>query len=378
MQRPTGRRGLRWDGGASTVEYAAIIVLVAALAAALGFVVLPERVKVRASAAICEVFGGTNCGGTTTAQPSPGASPGTTPGLPAPTDPNAPVDPNDPVDSAVAGLDPNDPDVQKYNNAKTENANADRAVTDAQGGADEVLKQIKDFLLDVVGWTDLQKCITSGDIVACISTLINIVPWGKVFKLLKKIPGAIKLAKALKKLWETVSSAKKRKAAAEKAFKAADDILKKRLDDVCVIVPSGFSSGGSPHFSTAFYSSAHRAGTTTPVLASAAKPCRIKTPVPTIEQHGLDHSFDRHAKEWFGREVKKEDKLAEWRAMIERAANSSKVVEWKSGSTLTHGRLARIDGKNFFVQFDRTTGALVTAFIPSPSQLSRILQLLGK
>jgi hypothetical protein len=55
-----------------------------------------------------------------------------------------------------------------------------------------------------------------------------------------------------------------------------------------------------------------------------------------------------------------------------------KVVPWSSGPTLTNAHLARIDGKWFVAQFDRSTGDLVTAFVPNNSQVSAMLNLLGK
>jgi hypothetical protein len=70
--------------------------------------------------------------------------------------------------------------------------------------------------------------------------------------------------------------------------------------------------------------------------------------------------------------------MGEWNSLIERAAGSSKVVPWSSGPTLTNAHLARIDGKWFVAQFDRSTGDLVTAFVPNNSQVSAMLNLLGK
>ncbi len=99
---------------------------------------------------------------------------------------------------------------------------------------------------------------------------------------------------------------------------------------------------------------------------------------PIITQAGLDHSFDRHAAQWFGRDVSRADKMAEWQGLVERAAGSTKVVPWSSGGTLTDAYLARIDGKWFVAQFDRSTGDLVTAFVPSNSQVGAMLSLLGK
>lgn len=73
--------------------------------------------------------------------------------------------------------------------------------------------------------------------------------------------------------------------------------------------------------------------------------------------------------------------MAAWQALVERAARSNEVVDWSTGSAETVGHLARIEGKNFFVQFltkgDRA-GELATAFVPHADQLGAILEKLGK
>ncbi|WP_159037267.1 hypothetical protein [Streptomyces specialis] len=101
-------------------------------------------------------------------------------------------------------------------------------------------------------------------------------------------------------------------------------------------------------------------------------------PAPQITQHGLDHSFDRHAAQWFGGEPNRSTQMDEWRDLIERTSHSSHRIPWSTGATETHAYLARIDNKWFAVQFDRTSGDLVTAFVPNSRQLSAMLSLLGK
>ena len=95
---------------------------------------------------------------------------------------------------------------------------------------------------------------------------------------------------------------------------------------------------------------------------------------------GLQHSFDRHAAQWFGGEVSRTRHMAEWQALIERAAGSRRQVDWMTGNDPTVGHLARIGDKDFFVQFytegDRA-GELATAFVPNRRELSRILRQLS-
>ena len=98
------------------------------------------------------------------------------------------------------------------------------------------------------------------------------------------------------------------------------------------------------------------------------------------DSRGLSHSFDRHAHEWFGRRVPQETHMAQWQALIERAARSNQVFDWSTGADATIAHLARIDGKYFVVQFYKTgdrAGELATAFVPSQRQLSAMLKKLG-
>ncbi|MQA94273.1 MAG: hypothetical protein GEV11_06325 [Streptosporangiales bacterium] len=98
-------------------------------------------------------------------------------------------------------------------------------------------------------------------------------------------------------------------------------------------------------------------------------------PTPKITDHGLNHSFGRHAEQWFGRGVKDADKAA-WKSLLERGLKSNKIVPWKTGSQATHLRLSRVDGKYFAVQTHPTTGDVVTAFVPNQKQLNQILGML--
>jgi RHS repeat-associated protein len=93
---------------------------------------------------------------------------------------------------------------------------------------------------------------------------------------------------------------------------------------------------------------------------------------------GLEHSF-KHAAQWFGRAVSGTDMKA-WQALVERASGSSLQVSWSAFDSPTVGHLARIEGKYLFTQFfvgGPRAGELATAFIPSQSQLTAILNLLG-
>jgi hypothetical protein len=98
--------------------------------------------------------------------------------------------------------------------------------------------------------------------------------------------------------------------------------------------------------------------------------------VRKITKAGLDHSFDRHAAQWFGRAVSRETHLAAWRELVERVAASKQTFPWSVGAAKTIGHLGRVEGKYFVVQFFEETGELATAFVPNAAQLREMLKLL--
>jgi hypothetical protein len=69
--------------------------------------------------------------------------------------------------------------------------------------------------------------------------------------------------------------------------------------------------------------------------------------------------------------------MADWKQVIQRTSQSSKVVPWSSGNMKAYAYLSRIDGKWFNAQFDRTSGDLVTAFVPSNDQVGAMLGKMG-
>jgi hypothetical protein len=86
---------------------------------------------------------------------------------------------------------------------------------DGGGEGDEEFdlgKELLDLAADLIGFTDAKKCVTEGDILACIMTALNFTP-GKVFGLAFKV---FKNIKRIEKLLERLQRARKAKEAAEK------------------------------------------------------------------------------------------------------------------------------------------------------------------
>jgi hypothetical protein len=98
--------------------------------------------------------------------------------------------------------------------------------------------------------------------------------------------------------------------------------------------------------------------------------------VRRITKAGLDHSFDRHAAQWFGRTVSRNTHMVAWRELVERVAASSQTFPWSTGAAKTIGHLGRVEGKYFVVQFFEETGELASAFVPNSRQLREMLKLL--
>lgn len=79
----------------------------------------------------------------------------------------------------------------------TQRAAAKKAVAEAQAFVAQIGDEIVGLVLDLIGVTDARKCITEGDVGACISTALNAVPWGKMFKAAKVAIKAIGVGKRL-------------------------------------------------------------------------------------------------------------------------------------------------------------------------------------
>ncbi|MEV0095934.1 RHS repeat-associated core domain-containing protein [Streptomyces sp. NPDC050738] len=98
--------------------------------------------------------------------------------------------------------------------AKAEQAKAEqtaataRAVTAAAKKEKEgLLHKIINLVADLVGITDAVNCFTKGDVMGCVNTALNAVPWGKVFKAIKVGFKAFKIWRAIERAGEVVKDA---------------------------------------------------------------------------------------------------------------------------------------------------------------------------
>lgn len=60
-----------------------------------------------------------------------------------------------------------------------------------------IIQELWPIVKDSIGLTDLEKCFTEADILACMMTLINLLPVGKAIKVVKAIPA---VARAVEKI----------------------------------------------------------------------------------------------------------------------------------------------------------------------------------
>ncbi|MFD5623950.1 polymorphic toxin-type HINT domain-containing protein [Streptomyces yangpuensis] len=136
---------------------------------------------------------------------------------------------------------------QNTKTGTTSNVNASQSANGG-GGSDEPTKELNrlngelnkakkrrdalkhaviDLVMDLIGYNDARDCFTKGDVMACINTALNAVPWGKVAKAIKIGIQAFKIYKELNKAYAAVDAAESKvsraMAAVTKAKKAEDE-----------------------------------------------------------------------------------------------------------------------------------------------------------
>ncbi|MGW4164701.1 polymorphic toxin-type HINT domain-containing protein [Streptomyces sp. NPDC004788] len=98
---------------------------------------------------------------------------------------------------------------------------ADEALAKAKQEREELMSKIVDVVGDLIGFNDARDCFTKGDVMGCINTALNFVPWSKVFKAVKVGIKAFKLWKEGEKAYDAFRGAQKIAREAESAMVAA-------------------------------------------------------------------------------------------------------------------------------------------------------------
>ncbi|MFW5416390.1 hypothetical protein J0910_07180 [Nocardiopsis sp. CNT-189] len=237
---------MRWvwraEAGGFKVEYAALVLLIATLVTAVFAFGLPTDVQRLYAIGLCRIAGDEACeevegGGADQGSPgeeesgNPGGPDGGAPGEEG-AEPSAgpSASPGEggengedwvnPADAILAQYDP--VAAQEYADAESDLADAQQDLEDAD--YDAVYDELINLVGDIIGYNDAKACLTEGDIMACLWTVVGFTPWGKGAKLVKNSAKIIKL-------WNRFRKAKKAKEAAEKAVSTAqaklDDLVSK-------------------------------------------------------------------------------------------------------------------------------------------------------
>ncbi|WP_406204350.1 polymorphic toxin-type HINT domain-containing protein [Kitasatospora sp. NBC_01560] len=95
---------------------------------------------------------------------------------------------------------------------------ADKIVNEGKRKRDEIKHQVVDLIGDLIGYNDARDCFTKGDVMACVNTALNAVPWGKLFKAIKVGIKAFKVYKEIDKAYDVIRAGERAAADAEKAI----------------------------------------------------------------------------------------------------------------------------------------------------------------
>jgi RHS repeat-associated protein len=106
---------------------------------------------------------------------------------------------------------------------------------------DVVLEAGGEILKEFLGIDDIKGCFGEGDIGSCISMAINVIPWGKIFRIGELIG-------AVKKAWKAVQSFLKRSKEADNVLGDFGDAMKaaKKADDMPGEVPTSRAQAEEP------------------------------------------------------------------------------------------------------------------------------------
>jgi RHS repeat-associated protein len=125
-----------------------------------------------------------------------------------------------------------------------------KIVDEAEGFVKMIGDEIVNLILDLVGFNDAKACITEGDIVACISTALQAVPWGKMFKAAKVAIKAIGVGRRLIDAYGRLKAAKNALSSIprwiKKATRTADEAAgsKKYADEAAKAAKGAKDAGG--------------------------------------------------------------------------------------------------------------------------------------
>ncbi|MER8104558.1 polymorphic toxin-type HINT domain-containing protein [Kitasatospora sp. NPDC094016] len=105
--------------------------------------------------------------------------------------------------------------------AKSRMDAADKVVNEAKHKRDELVHKVVDLVGDLIGFNDARDCFTKGDVMSCINTALNVVPWGKILKAVKVGIQALKIYKEINKAYDAIRAGERTAREAEAAYVTA-------------------------------------------------------------------------------------------------------------------------------------------------------------
>lgn len=107
---------------------------------------------------------------------------------------------------------------------------ANGKVQEAKQKRDKLIDKVVDMVGDLIGYNDARDCFSKGDVMACISTGLNFVPWAKLAKAVKVGIQALKIYKHLNKAYDAIHEAERGAARAAEAYSTAKKAFKEARD----------------------------------------------------------------------------------------------------------------------------------------------------
>ncbi|MFJ8473186.1 polymorphic toxin-type HINT domain-containing protein [Kitasatospora sp. NPDC094011] len=98
---------------------------------------------------------------------------------------------------------------------------AQRNLNETKRKRDELVHKVVDIVGDLIGFNDARDCFTKGDVMACINTALNVLPWGKIFKAIKVGIEALKIYKEITRVYEAIRGGERAAKEAEAALVTA-------------------------------------------------------------------------------------------------------------------------------------------------------------
>ncbi len=109
---------------------------------------------------------------------------------------------------------------------------------------DHLIHEVVDLIGDLIGYNDARDCFTKGDVMACINTALNFVPWGKIAKAIKVGIKAFKIYKELNKAYDAVHEAERGVSRAAAAMSRAKTAAKEAGEAEAKAAKSGAEKAG--------------------------------------------------------------------------------------------------------------------------------------